>query len=258
MNKFIRKENIAFFVLVISFFLASFFPTYFQLNKYTVSVLLLISTPLLMQYIKKAKWFGTEFDFKEHTSDVKKIIENNKAILTTNSETIAAFETFSVQVAEQIATNDPTLALAALQMELERVLTLAYNNLISNKDDNNLSLHRIVEYLYAEGFIDEVFRTTLHKIIRICNEAIHGGEVYYQEAQEVINVTRKLSEDVGIGFSINFKPNESYEKQGLLCKWEHCIENSPLLKEKTKSTCHIFGHECPGGKIDRVNCTIQK
>ena len=46
-------------------------------------------------------------------------------------------------------------------------------------------------------------------------------------------------------------PNSHYEKNGLFCEWEHCIENMPITSENTELSCPVFGHNCPGG-VDKV------
>ena len=52
------------------------------------------------------------------------------------------------------------------------------------------------------------------------------------------------------------KPNYAFNKQGLLCPWEHCIELYPLLagRDTNLQSCPIFGHCCPGGEMQAQIC----
>ena len=48
------------------------------------------------------------------------------------------------------------------------------------------------------------------------------------------------------------KPMKDYEKRGLFCEYEYCIEEQPLHPTgKDDPSCPIFGHNCPGG-IEKV------
>jgi hypothetical protein len=57
-----------------------------------------------------------------------------------------------------------------------------------------------------------------------------------------------------IGYSTDYAPNEQWEEQGLLCRWEHCIENMPYLAEDNPLRCPLFGHCCPGGVQEAISC----
>lgn len=53
-------------------------------------------------------------------------------------------------------------------------------------------------------------------------------------------------------------PNDNFSEEGLICKWEHCIENMPLPYIDTNTSCPIFGHTCPGGIIQVNECKEEK
>lgn len=52
--------------------------------------------------------------------------------------------------------------------------------------------------------------------------------------------------EVSIGYAEDFKPNDDFQKMGLVCQYEHCIENMTL--EDSEMSCPVFGHDCPIGK----------
>jgi len=58
------------------------------------------------------------------------------------------------------------------------------------------------------------------------------------------------------GYSRCFEPNPHWKEQGGVCMYEHCIENMPLLINGENS-CPIFGHDCPGGKLQVSKCKTE-
>jgi len=61
--------------------------------------------------------------------------------------------------------------------------------------------------------------------------------------------------DEAVGYSTDYTPHEDYEEQGLLCRWEHCIENMPLpASQHSPLSCPVFGHCCPGGVLEVASC----
>ena len=58
-----------------------------------------------------------------------------------------------------------------------------------------------------------------------------------------------------VGYSTDLTKNEDYAEQGLLCEWEHCIENMPLPTDRSSPlSCRVFGHCCPGGVSGVASC----
>ncbi len=52
------------------------------------------------------------------------------------------------------------------------------------------------------------------------------------------------------GYIPEFQPREDNP----ICKWEHCIELMPLVDGP--AACPTFGHECPGGVLQAVECRV--
>jgi hypothetical protein len=96
--------------------------------------------------------------------------------------------------------------------------------------------------------------TALRNIIDMCNKAIHGYTISVDEARDIVNLTEELNKSFPVGYSIDFSPNENYEKQGLDGEWEHYIEQMPLQERTTIKSCPIFGHNCPGGAEKVAKC----
>jgi hypothetical protein len=108
-----------------------------------------------------------------------------------------------------IAQNDPTLALAGLRMELE---VLANNLAVGFKlaPQNKEPLSSLLSRLKASDAITSEQLQLTRKILSICNQAIHGRTVTREEAEEVIDAGRVLTQHylnwLSWGFSDNWKP----------------------------------------------------
>lgn len=231
-----------------------FRPNAFTLDNYSISLLFLLAIPLVAPFLKKVKWFGAEFDFREYIQELSVTVKESQEEVPEGKQPPDVIETFSVEAAKNLVSQDPNLALAALRIEIERVLHLAYKTLIDSDSLPKKGIHSLIKELFNHNIIGKHQNNALHQITRLCNEAVHGGNVSAEEANEVIDLTVKLSESFSLGYSINFQPNSNYKEQGLLCEWEHCIENFPLRGERDNRSCHVFGHDCPGGIGTRTAC----
>ncbi|MFF1822723.1 hypothetical protein ACFVWG_35815 [Kribbella sp. NPDC058245] len=56
------------------------------------------------------------------------------------------------------------------------------------------------------------------------------GDVTPVDAERILALTDVLNDSFVLGYSLNFNPNENWEEFGLICKYEHCIENMSLPK----------------------------
>ena len=248
---------IAFIFLLGIIIVRGFWPESFALDKYSIGLLFLLAIPLLAPFLKRAKWFGAEFDFKENIQQLDDLVEesNEEAKSVAEKTRPTEFiETFSAESAMNLVEQDPNLALAALRMEIERILRVAYQTRINPELPGKYSISFIIRELHKEEVIGNHQQEALHQIIRLCNEAVHGGNVSISDAIKVIDLTIELSHSFSIGYSINFQPNPDYKEQGLLCEWEHCVEHFPLREESDDRLCPVFGHDCPGGIGIRTKC----
>ncbi len=246
-----------FIIIVCTLTIRGFWPDSFAFDRYSALLLFLLAIPLLAPFLKKAKWFGAEFDFKESIQNLSALVEKSKVSSENKKNELNSksfFSTFSADTAMHLLEQDPNLALASLRIEIEKTLRVAYNILVDPDDSGKKGIGFLIRALFDFGAIKEHQRNALYEINKLCNEAVHGGTISVPDALEVIELSVRLSESFCTGYSINFQPNRDYEAQGLSCEWEHCIEHFPVREDPDDRTCPIWGHDCPGGIGTRMEC----
>ena len=68
---------------------------------------------------------------------------------------------------------------------------------------------------------------------------------------------RKLTDvEARSGYTKDFSFNPNWKEQKAICGYEHCIELMPLEEDRIDKSCHIFGHNCPGGKEMAQKCRV--
>lgn len=93
---------------------------------------------------------------------------------------------------DQLLTDDPTLALAKLRIDIERELRrIAFEHKLKI-DRRWASVSFIVSRLQKEEVLDPLLIATIKNILPVCNDAIHGAEVTLQLARAVLNVGASL------------------------------------------------------------------
>ena len=221
-------------------------------------LLFLLVIPMLAPFIKKAKWFGAEFEFKDHIEKAKKLVEQSEGRAKEKYGELLAqkphFETFATSSARSLVAKDPNLALAALRIDMERVLSCAVGVIVPTKRTRPLTIFKSAKLLHEYGLISEEQADAIGTITNLCNKAVHGAAVTVAEATNILSLAERLNRSFPFGYSVNCFPNAEYKEQGLLCEWEHCIEQMRLSEEPTDLTCPTFGHDCPGGIASRKSC----
>lgn len=239
-----------------------FWSNVFKVSGITILILFILSIPFVAQYLRKAKFPGAEFEFKEEIREtqelVKKSVEQAEKAESAGKRKILPFETFNLSVVRELLNSDPVLALAALRIEIEKKLRSAADFLDLPTRDK-LPIFKLIEGVSRKEMLSFEQITALRKIVNMCNKAIHGSLISGEEAKEIIDLAEKLNKAFSIGYSIDFSPNLDYEKHDLICEWEHCIEWMPLTEEPTEYSCPVFGHNCPGGveKVSKCGKTIK-
>lgn len=239
-----------------------FLPSMFKINNITILIFFILFLPFVAQYLRKAKFPGAEFEFKDEILEterlVKQSVERAKKADNSGEAKILPFETFKLSAVRKLLNSDPVLALAALRIEIEKKLSLL-GEFLGLPAKDKFSIPRLIEVITKRELLSFEQITALRKIVNMCNKAIHGCLVSKQEAGEIIDLAEELNRTFSIGYSIDFSPNSDYIKHGLVCEWEHCIEWMPLTKEPTEYSCPVFGHNCPGGieKILKCGKTIE-
>jgi hypothetical protein len=227
----------------------------FRVDYFTVIILVIICIPYFSQFLKRAKVAGAEFEFKDEIESTKKVVKESieKSKSRNKGETKPLpFETFNVSTAKEVIDSDHILALASLRIEIEKKLRLAAKFFKLGGTENRLSEN--IDALMCRGILSSEQVSALRKIIDMCNKAVHGYDVSKREAKDIVNLMEELNQSFSIGYSISFCPNENFEKQGLVCEWEHCIEFMPLPSKRTSASCPIFGHNCPEGSNHATAC----
>lgn len=234
----------------------------FKVDGITILILFILSIPFVAQYLRKAKFPGVEFEFKEEIRETQKLVqlsvEQAEKAESAGEAKILPFETFNLSAVRALLDSDHVLALAALRIEIEKKLRSATDFLDIPMRDK-LQISKLIEGVSRKELLSFEQITALRKIVNMCNKAIHGSLISEEEAKEIIDLAEELNKTFSIGYSIDFSPNLDYEKHGLICEWEHCIEWMPLTEEPTEYSCPIFGHNCPGGveKVSKCGKTIE-
>jgi hypothetical protein len=239
-----------------------FWSDVFKVDGITIVILFILSIPFVAQYLRKAKFPGAEFEFKEEIRETQKLVqlsvEQAEKDERAGEAKILPFETFKLSAVKELLDSDSVLALAALQIEIEKKLRTAADFLDLPMRDR-LSISKLIGAVSRKELLSFEQITALRKIINMCNKAIHGSLISREEAREIIDLAEELNKTFSIGYSIDFSPNPDYARHGLICEWEHCIEWMPLTEEPTEYSCPVFGHNCPGGveRISKCSKTIE-
>jgi hypothetical protein len=232
-----------------------FWSELFVVDVFSVVILFILFIPFVAQYLRKAKFPGAEFEFKDEIRETEKLVklsvEQAEKLDSTGEKKILPFVTFKLSAVKEILDSDPILALAALRIEIERKLRLLVNTLdLPIRSESSVS--RLIEAVKKQELLTLEQVNALQKIVSMCNKAIHGSVISDEEARRIIDLAEELNRTFSIGYSIDYSPNLDFEKHRLLCEWEHCIEWMPLTEERTEISCPVFGHNCPGG-VEKVS-----
>ena len=112
----------------------------------------------------------------------------------------------------EIAQSDPTLALAGLRIELE---VMANNIAIGFRlaPRKSESLSSLLSRLKDHGAITSDQLLLTRKILSLSNQAVHGRSVTREEAEELIDTARVLTEQylnwLSWGFPDNWRPKQN-------------------------------------------------
>src|SRR5262249_30022358 len=144
--------------------------------------------------------------------------------------------------------------IAGLGIQFEEMLRESARRLAEGPDANldRMSLGSVIRFLQQRERLTPEQAELLHELLNLRNLAVHGREISREDALRFFALVERLNDSVSLGYSIDFEPNEDWEDQGLICKYEHCIEHMPLRSDRWEGSCEIFGHDCPGGS-DQVN-----
>lgn len=252
---------ISFLVICVAVIVHGVFPNLFNLDATSATLLLLLSIPLIAPFLKQAKLLGAELVFSDEIRKVELLVEQSvqEAKDKGNREgPQREFEEFVTDVAREMLEVDPNLALAAIRIEIERVLASAIAVFLKPQNLPKKGIRFYADLLEKETYITKTQRDAILKISSICNGAIHGAQISIQEAEEVIELTERLNQSFPIGYSIRVYPNNEFEEHGLFCEYEHCIEFFSLQEETNEGSCPMYGHDCPGSASQVAYCRNER
>lgn len=178
---------------IILIFLHGFFPNQFIIDNFIILIYFISSIPFIAQYIKKAKFPGAEFEFKEEirkTEGLFNMLDTSKFRIEADGS-LAIVESKALDNARKLLDSDPVLALAVLRIEIEKSLKSIAKRLDLPVKEKRSITEIIVNLKRKEIFSHEQV-LILRKIIQMCNKAVHGAVIYKSEAKEIIFLAEKF------------------------------------------------------------------
>lgn len=180
---------VAFIIAIVLIIARGFWSDIFMVDTFSVVILFILFIPFVAQYLRKAKFPGAEFEFKDEIRETEKLVqlsvEQAEKSVSTGEKKTLPFETFKLSAAKDIFDSDPVLALAALRIEIEKKLSLLIKSLNLNIRDV-WSVSKLIEIIEKRALLSSEQVGALHKIINMCNKAIHGSDISKTEAKKLL------------------------------------------------------------------------
>jgi hypothetical protein len=252
-------------------------PEHFLVDSTTVALLVLLGAivalpflPVVRRYISELNVMRTSIKFRE---EVEKVAEEAQAAAKAREEVAQrravdngggrlpgkppwpVFVDIGQHLYDLIE-QDPKLAVAGLGIEVERAIRELVRGVGLDAGRKPIPLGRAVSMLRQSRRIDADEEGLLLHLLRLRNVAVHGGSIGKEDAYRFFSIVESLN-DFAVGYSLNLAPNERWETEGLICRFEHCIERMPLRSERWEGSCPVFGHDCPGGTEQVNTCKSQ-
>lgn len=230
-----------------------------KFDKFSFLLTLILAVPFISTYLDSLNIFGNNFNFKKSIDKIENLTNKATVALQESNENkknnnIEKYPlAFSILQSKELLSSDSTLALASLRIEIEKSLK-ALSDKLNLENYQAAPLNIIIKKLNKIGVLNNYHVNALREILKVCNKAIHGGNITDDEARTILDLAEKLSKSFSIGYIPNFNINKDYKEQGLICEWEHCIEFQPIKSKPDELSCKIFGHDCPGGKETCKKC----
>ena len=179
---------------IILIFLHGFFPNLFIIDNFIILIYFISSIPFIAQYMKKVKFPGAEFEFKEEIRKTGELLHlsGTAKVRTEANAPLTVIKSKTLDNARQLLDSDPVLALAALRIEIEKS-----SKVIAKKLDLPIKEKRSITKIIFNLNRKEIFSyeqvKILRKIIQMCNKAVHGEAISKGEAREIIFLTEKFN-----------------------------------------------------------------
>lgn len=223
-------------------------------DRTSILLFFMLAIPLTSEYLKNAKFLGSEFNFREEIKQTERHIEEtDKKIKSNGSKNISMvhIESFDLALTKEILKVNTNVALASLRIEIEKKIRQLGEKM--GNDTGVMDLRTLIKNLGSKNLFLKEQLLPINEVIKICNKAIHAHPVSINEASKIIELVERLNYIFSRGYSLNINPVNNLDDKG--CLYEHCIENMPLSRDNTDKSCPTFGHDCPGGEFQVKKCT---
>lgn len=137
------------------------------------------------------------------------------------------------------------LARVAGQIDSRLRLLLRLNGVV----EEGRSSTGLFDYVASNTRVDKAAWEELSAIVGLSALAA-AGRATAADAQRAAALAAAFNAHFGMGYSPNCEPHPCWEKEGLVCNYEHCIEWMPFPdgdEGEEQRGCPKFGHCCPGG-----------
>lgn len=170
-----------------------------QIDIYSAIFVVLLSIPFISPYIESLVIFGNRFNFRKTVEKIemltnKAVEESTKTKRVVKEKNITSFPIdFSLETSKEIVDKDPTLALASLRIETDKMLSTLYNEFFPENEQKNVTLSRKVQSLKEIDVLSDFHKQALNEIISVGNQAVHGSPITKEEANKVIGDAERLA-----------------------------------------------------------------
>ncbi len=113
-----------------------------------------------------------------------------------------------------IASHDPNLALAGLRIDIDILARNLAKGFEIEIDETRISAVRLLRRLFDEGCIYKNQYELAAKILNLCNQAIHGTPITFEQTQSVISSAEALIDDYVAWMSWGFDDDWQAKKNG--------------------------------------------
>jgi hypothetical protein len=210
------------------------FPGHVRVDGFSITLILVAVVLSLAHILHFAKLpGGTEFRFRTKLGAGEKISQDVQVRIYQegSSEPDAAWPPF-VEVsgeARQRVMERPGDLVAEIRRGLIGGLREAARGLErKTKRMPPQAPEELLNYVLASGHLWDEQAGLVRVIWDLTNNTPLRGDVSPVDAQRILALADVLNDSFPLGYSLNFQPNEAWDEAGLICQYEHCIENMPL------------------------------
>lgn len=207
-------------------------PTIVHVDAQATWLILILATLTLAPLLASAKLpGGAEFKFRQKIEAAEHISADVRTRLYKEGYTGSrpAWPTF-LKLDERIyddAINRPQSALAEVRRRLADALRGAARAVARDRMPPE-EVPALLDFLAVSDRVWPEQVALMRVMWDVANASLLRGETRAEDALRVLAVAETLNDSFALGYSLNFEANEEWRDQGLICQYEHCIENMPL------------------------------